>query len=67
MEIFKDVQDYLEDIDFPTTKSELIEALKMKGVREDIRQTFESLPEKTYETIEDITDYIDKSVDKITK
>ena len=55
------VQKYLKDIDYPTSKDKLVERAKKEGADAEVVRTLESLPKKEFDSPAAISKEIGKS------
>jgi hypothetical protein len=50
-----EIQSNLEGLEYPASKSEMLDHAKMRGASEDILSTLEKLPEKSYDSPTDVS------------
>jgi hypothetical protein len=48
--------DFLRTLDYPISKPDLLQAAQDSKLADPIRQTFEKLPDRSYEDAEDVTE-----------
>ena len=49
------IQKFLKGVDYPASKSDLLENAERQGADEDVRSTLEQLPDEEYETPADVS------------
>jgi hypothetical protein len=56
-----DITHHLKGIDFPASRSDLVEHAKGQGASKDVLGTIEGMPEGSYETMADVMKGVGKS------
>ena len=54
------IQKYLKGVDYPASKSDLLENAERNGADKDTRTTLEQLPDEEYETPADVSQALGK-------
>ena len=54
------IQKFLKGVDYPASKSDLLENADRQGADEDVRATLEQLPDEEFETPADVSQAIGK-------
>ena len=54
------IQKFLKGVDYPASKSYLLENAQRNGADEDVRATLERLPDEEYETPADVSQALGK-------
>lgn len=54
------VQKYLNNVDYPASKQDLMKTAEREGADDDIRSTLERLPDETYDSPVDVSQAIGK-------
>ena len=54
------VQKYLAGLDYPVKKEDLLQRAQEQGADESVRSTLDKLPEKTYNSPNDVSEAIGK-------
>ena len=55
------IQKYLKGVNYPASKSDLLENAEREGADEDVRTTLEGLPDQYYETPADVSKALGKT------
>ncbi len=58
------VQKYLSGIDYPASKQELVRRAEDQGADDNVRQTLERLPEREYNSPNDVSEAIGSTNDR---
>ncbi len=54
------IQKFLKGVDYPASKSDLLENAEGQGADEEVRATLEQLPDQEYETPADVSQALGK-------
>ena len=54
------IQKFLKGVNYPASKSDLLENAEREGADEDVRATLEKLPDQEYETPADVSKALGK-------
>jgi hypothetical protein len=54
------MQKFLKGVDYPASKSDLLETAERNGADEDVRTTLERLPDEEYQTPADVSQALAK-------
>ena len=54
------IQKFLKGVDYPASKSDLLENAERQGADEDVRARLEQLPEEEFETPADVSQALGK-------
>jgi hypothetical protein len=57
------VQKFLEGIDYPASKDEVVRAAKDHGADQNVQQTLERIPDQTFDSPNDVSAAIGKTND----
>ena len=54
------IQKFLKGVDYPASKSDLLENAEEEGADEDVRETLERLPDAEYQSPADVSEALGK-------
>ena len=54
------VQKFLDDVDYPASRDQLVRAAAQEGADDTVRETLRKLPEQRYETPADVSEALGK-------